>query len=286
MKPGIEQCTSADFQAHSERYLRRVRQSHLPLFVSDPTEAAVVVMSVASFVALQQGIPQNHDIVRQVTLDELAAGEKAATKGETPSRRKALTKQSQPNSRNHSVYQVKITLKQIRPPIWRRLLVPASLTLQQFHQVIQVAMDRWHGGHLHQFEIDDEYYSEPAPPGEDWGMPMMDTTHVKLLDVLGGENSKLLYTYDFGDNWQHEIVVEKILPLDPQMTYPICLKGKRACPPEDCGGPWGYAELLEILAHPKHPEYRERKAWLIADFDPESFDLHRINAALTRLKMA
>jgi hypothetical protein len=105
---------------------------------------------------------------------------------------------------------------------------------------------------------------------------------VKLEDVLG-EKSKFLYSYDFGDDWRHEIVVEKVLPSDPKVTYPVCMKGKRACPPEDCGGPWGYVELLDILADRKHPEHKSRKEWLGGDFDAEEFALDRVNAELAMM---
>jgi PHD/YefM family antitoxin component YafN of YafNO toxin-antitoxin module len=283
MKPGLEQCDVEDFKTHLERYLERVRRSEVPLFVTHPTEGAVVMMSVASFVELQRYAPPRPDLVQRVTVEQLIADEellKASPKKRSanPSAQKVRSKKSSSNE----VYQLKITLKHVRPPIWRRVLVPGSFTLGQLHIVIQVVMDGWCGGHLHEFEIDGVHYSDPPPPREDWGVAIVDEAKVKLEQVLG-EKSKFLYSYDFGDDWQHEILVEKVLPIDPQVSYPVCIKAKRACPPEDCGGPWGYAELLEILADPTHPEYEERCEWLIADFDAELFDVKRVNNELEGL---
>jgi hypothetical protein len=281
MQPGIEQCEIKDFQAHLKQYLQHIRQSAVPLFVTESNEAAVVMMSVASFVALQQLAGSSADRVRRLTSKDLTTelSQSAAPKGQ-----QRLTKTARSHQRQgDNVYQLKITLKHIRPPIWRRVLVPGEFSLGQLHQVIQVVMAGWCDGHLHEFEIDGEHYSQPPAPGEDWGVPIGDEATVKLADVLGAEKSKCLYIYDFGDDWQHEVLVEKILPIDPNQTYPVCLKGKRACPPEDCGGPWGYAELLAILADPKHPEYDERCEWLIGDFDPECFDPDSINEELATI---
>ena len=195
-----------------------------------------------------------------------------------------LVSQSRSKSAEETlIYQLKITLKNIRPPIWRRVLVPDHFTLRQLYVVIQVAMDGWCGGHLHEFEINGEHYGEPIGPEEDWGVPIVDEAQVKLADLGCGVKTKFLYTYDFGDNWQHEILVEKVLPMDATVTYPICLKGKWACPPEDCGGPWSYAELLGILADPMNPEYEEQCEWLVEDFDPEFFDIESVNISLARI---
>lgn len=278
MKPGFEQCDAADFEAHMAQYLQRVRQSNLPLFITDSDEAAVVVLSVSSFMTLQQYALGQMDVVGRMTGDQL--GKAAATSNPKGKATTAATKKARSKkNKDDVIYQLKITLKHIRPPIWRRVLVPGSLTLSQLHGVIQTAMAGWYDSHLHEFEIDGAQYGLPAPPGDNWGMPVTNEAKVTLENVLR-EKQKFLYTYDFGDDWQHEILVEKLLARDPTMNYPICLKGKRACPPEDCGGPWGYAELLEILANPHHPEYESRQEWLIADFDAEVFDLEAVNEAL------
>jgi len=107
---------------------------------------------------------------------------------------------------------------------------------------------------------------------------------VSLRDVLKRARSKFHYIYDFGDNWEHEIIVEKITPLDAGRHYPCCLAGERACPPEDCGGVWGYKDLLDITSTPDHPDYEELREWLGEHFDPEAFDLEAVNRSLKRLK--
>ena len=118
------------------------------------------------------------------------------------------------STKESPIYQLKITLENVHPPIWRRVLVPSHFTLRQLYVVIQVAMDGWEGGHLHEFEIDEKHYTEMPPPGMDWGVPIVDEAQVMLTDVVQGEKIKFLYTYDFGDSWQHRILVEKILLVD------------------------------------------------------------------------
>ena len=179
-------------------------------------------------------------------------------------------------STNANVYQLKVTLKRIRPPIWRRIQVTGDTTLIDLHHVLQGTMG-WFGGHLHQFIIGHEYYSEPDPWG---GMDAIDEREIRLDQIAPEEKFKFIYEYDFGDGWEHEILVEKILPADPDQDYPSCLKGKRACPPEDCGGPWGYAEMLEALGDPEHPEREMWVDWIGEDFDSEEFDLDLVNSIL------
>jgi Plasmid pRiA4b ORF-3-like protein len=110
-----------------------------------------------------------------------------------------------------------------------------------------------------------------------------DEKRVKLSQIAMQEKVKFVYTYDMGDDWEHEILVEKILPPDPQIVYPICLKGKGACPPEDCGGVWGYKDLLTVLQQPEHPEYASMLEWVDDDFDPNFFDLDDVNELLHNL---
>jgi hypothetical protein len=168
-----------------------------------------------------------------------------------------------------SVYQLKVTLLDTKPPIWRRVLVDGASTLDHLHDVIQAAFGWW-DYHLHEFELGRTRYAVPDPD-DDWGPPPRDERRTRL-DSIAGEGSKLTYTYDFGDNWRHRIVVEKILRPDESIRVPACTGGRRACPPEDCGGPWGYREVLEVLADPTHPEHRERREWIGRPFDPEAFD--------------
>ncbi len=178
------------------------------------------------------------------------------------------------------VYQIKVTLKGIRPPIWRRLLVPSDTTLDRLHDVIQIAMG-WENAHLHQFIAGRQVIGEPNPElGNPFGPPAQDERTVALGEVLRKEKDKILYQYDFGDSWEHEIRLEKVLAPDPDLRHPVCVKARRACPPEDCGGPWGYADLLEALADPEHPEHEAYLEWLPEDWVPEKVDLERINEAL------
>ncbi len=169
-----------------------------------------------------------------------------------------------------SVYQLKVTIQNITPPVWRRVLVDGSSTLDEVHGVIQAAFGWWNY-HLHEFEVDGKRFGVPDPDGDDWGLPTIDEQHVPLASVATAEGATFDYTYDFGDGWDHKIVVEKILPA-AGVAVPACVGGRRACPPEDCGGPWGYQELLAILADPAHPEHRERAEWIGHPIDPEAFD--------------
>jgi len=179
-----------------------------------------------------------------------------------------------------NVYQIKITLRDSKPPIWRRLLVPDSISLYKLHQIIQIAMG-WTDSHLHQFIIDGEYYGIPSP--EDWG-PVIDERRSHLNKIAPFEGDKFIYEYDFGDSWEHVVLVEKILPPEPDIKYPVCIKGKRACPPEDVGGIWGYEEFIEAMSDPSHNEHDSYLEWWGAEFDPEAFNIEEINVALGQIK--
>ncbi|HEX5366115.1 MAG TPA: plasmid pRiA4b ORF-3 family protein [Acidimicrobiales bacterium] len=167
------------------------------------------------------------------------------------------------------VFQLKVTLLDTKPPIWRRVLVDGGSTLDHVHEVIQAAFGWWNY-HLHEFEVGRSRYGVPDPD-EDWGEPPRDERRTRL-DAIASEGASFRYTYDFGDGWDHKVTVEKVLPTDSAPTAPACIDGRRACPPEDCGGTWGYRELLEILAKPSHPEHAARREWLDRTFDPEAFD--------------
>lgn len=187
----------------------------------------------------------------------------------------AVGKEQQP-----TIYQLKVTIKHIRPPIWRRLLVPHDVTLAALHDVLQTAFG-WTDSHLHQFIMGREHYALTDPDDFDFGRPTEDERRARLHLVLGGRARKLVYEYDFGDGWEHDIIVEKKLAPDAGIAYPRCTGGRRACPPEDCGGPWGYAGLLDAVGDPDHPEHEAMREWLGDDqFDPEAFDLETVNALL------
>ena len=179
------------------------------------------------------------------------------------------------------IYQLKVTLIDSKPPIWRRVLVRGDSTLAELHQVLQPVMGWW-DCHLHQFIVGETYYGEPHPDYSDY-LEMNDERQFTLGDIVFGEGSKFAYEYDFGDSWEHVLLVEKILSPEPGQHYPTCIKGRRACPPEDVGGIWGYAEFLQAIQNPDHPEHEEYLEWGGEAFDPEAFDLDAVNAALREL---
>ncbi len=182
---------------------------------------------------------------------------------------------------NAQVYQIKITLKHSKPPIWRRVLISSETTLSRLHEIIQAAMG-WYDGHLHAFRINGEEYSTPPPYDSDHLAELgMKSTHGKRLSALvSGEGAKFHYDYDFGDDWEHVILIEKVLPADAEQSLPVCIKGKRACPPEDIGGLWGYYHFLEAIKDPDHEEHEMYTEWIGGDFDPEVFDLDAVNGQL------
>lgn len=178
------------------------------------------------------------------------------------------------------IYQLKVTLKGIKPPIWRQIQVPGDVTLYRLHRILQVVMG-WGEEHLYQFVLRGDFgrvfYGEPDL---DYDGEMKSARRVRLSTVAPQEKAKLIYEYDFGDGWEHELLVEKILPRAAEMSYPRCLAGRRACPPEDSGGIPGYAELLETIADPNNPEHATMLEWLGGSFDPEEFDLATVNRRL------
>jgi hypothetical protein len=186
----------------------------------------------------------------------------------------------QPVPTRSIVYQIKITLKDIKPPIWRRLLI-ADCTLDDLHEIIQIAMG-WDNYHLYAFKIGRREFTRPDM--DDGELGMCDATSTTMADMIATEKQKFEYCYDFGDDWRHQIVVEKILQAEPGQQYPVCVKGGRCCPPEDVGGHWGYAEYLEARANFRHERHEEFMAWR-ANFDPETFDLEAVNKALRELPL-
>lgn len=175
------------------------------------------------------------------------------------------------------IYQIKLTLKDFKPPIWRRVELKADTTLYKLHDVIQAAMG-WEDSHLHQFEHQGELYGIPDP---EFDLDVISERRVRLNQLLEQEKDKLVYKYDFGDGWRHDVRLEKIMASQPGVKYPRCTKGKGACPPEDVGGVWGYAEFLEAVADPKHPEHQSYLEWIGEDsFDPAAFDPEEANDRL------
>jgi hypothetical protein len=174
------------------------------------------------------------------------------------------------------IYQLKVTLRDSRPPIWRRLLVSDTINLFDLHKIIQLAMG-WTNSHLHQFIINGEYYSIPSD--EDW-KPVIDEREYQIAKIAPNEQRKFIYEYDFGDSWEHDVLVEKILPTEPDTEYPVCIDGEQACPPEDVGGVWGFEEFLKAMKDPKHEEHESYVTWWGGQYDPEAFDLKEVNEGL------
>ena len=176
-------------------------------------------------------------------------------------------------------YLLKITLKDMPHPVWRRFVVPANIDLGELHYIIQTVMG-WDNYHLHSFKVGkQEYVPDEVLAYDDFGaLPEDEYT---LDSVAPRKGSKIKYQYDFGDSWDHEIVVENSNYVDPDQPHPYyCVKGVGACPPEDCGGAWRYADFCEAREDPEHPEHEEYKEWYDGEFDPEHFDIDEVNKQL------
>lgn len=183
-------------------------------------------------------------------------------------------------ARRTPVYQLKITLLETDPPIWRRILVPGNLTLDKLHDTLQIAMG-WEDAHLHQFVVGETSYSVPHP--EDY-VEHADERKARLNRLLAEPGAGMLYTYDFGDRWKHGVELERVLQPELMLLSPVCVAGECACPPEDSGGVWGYANFKAAIRDPTHPEHKAMRAWIGGNFDPEAFDLATTNARLQRLR--
>jgi len=181
------------------------------------------------------------------------------------------------------IYQLKITLDDVKPPIWRRLQTQ-DCTLAQLHDLIQVSMG-WHDSHLHLFKIGQDRYGDPVqwPKEFEDDLDTLNERKLKLSQLHAQGTRKFSYEYDMGDSWLHLVQIEKLVEAEPGVKYPRCIDGKRACPPEDCGGPWGYGDFLDALADPKHEQHADMVEWIGGEFDPENFDLEEVNRLLRGL---
>lgn len=177
-------------------------------------------------------------------------------------------------SASKNILSLKVTLRGVKPPVWRRLLVPGTMTLGDLHDAIQAAMG-WHDCHLHAFDIGGEQFGDRGSVDD-----VADENRLTLNSLLRSDVVRFAYTYDFGDCWEHTIAFEKSEPAVEGEAYPVCTAGKRNCPPEDCGGVWGYQEFLAILADPTHPQYAEQREWIEEDFDPDEFNRELANTVL------
>jgi hypothetical protein len=179
------------------------------------------------------------------------------------------------------IYQAKITLKGIRRPIWRRVQAPGTIRLADLHRVIQTVFG-WTDSHLHQFEIAGRRFGVPG----DFDEEILDEAQVTISEALGTGIKRFSYIYDFGDDWEHDVVVEKIIGGNSGRERPLCLAGRRHRPPEDCGGPPGYAHFLRAIHDPRHPEHEAMRESVGGAFDPEAFDIAAVNRALVGLRLA
>ncbi len=179
------------------------------------------------------------------------------------------------------ILQIRIELEGLEPAIWRRVRVPASIMLGKLHRVIQVAMG-WTDSHLHEFDIGGKRYGL-SDPDEDLPYEIITETKIRLDAALSGRKT-FTYLYDFGDSWEHQLKVEKTLPVSA-LPHPVCEAGEHACPPEDVGGAPGYIDFVHAIADPHHPEHQGMLEWCGGAFDPRAFDIDRINRQLKRIKL-
>jgi len=182
------------------------------------------------------------------------------------------------SDRPDNILVLRVSLEDIEPRIWRRIQVPDSFTLTQLHRVIQIAMG-WHDSHLHEFRIGGERYGEPDPEDE---KKVIDEGTVRLRNVPLSIGGSFTYAYDFGDDWQHQVLVEEIQKPGSEAIYPVCNAGERNSPPEDVGGTVGYAEFLAAIADPNHEEHDSRLEWIGGHFDPKAFSAPETNKRLRR----
>jgi hypothetical protein len=181
------------------------------------------------------------------------------------------------------LFQFKITLLDIKPAIWRRIQVP-DCTLADLHEYIQ-ATSGWENYYLHQFQIDGVQYNQPFTDGDDFDMNFEDETDIFLNKILpkSSRKARWIYEYDFGDGWRHEVLFEGFPQIERKIKDPLCLEGERACPPEDCGGAWGYADYLAAIADPQHERHEELLEWG-GSFDPEAFDAKKATKKMRKVK--
>lgn len=183
-------------------------------------------------------------------------------------------------------FQFKIQLAGItKPPVWRKVLVPEKYNFQQLHEVIQAAFG-WGNYHLYQFSPSGyNSYPQIGVPDPEFDEDVIDSSKVKLKRFFNATGDKFTYLYDFGDGWTHKITLEKIM--DVVLLKPDCIDGKGACPPEDCGGVWGYESLKETLSNPAHPEYEDMKEWIGLGedevWDAAAFDLEEARMAVRKV---
>jgi hypothetical protein len=289
---GIKDCYVADYtEALRDEYQKIGRDPEVIFSDLDPAEARAILARALTSPTCPTEPDQVEDVEDYISLlvARVAAlpvgGKSTGQAGEaavaaaprpkvSPARRPAAQK---------SVHRLKVTLRGAKPPIWRRLEVPADITLHRLHTVIQRGFG-WQDSHLYVFETPAGRYGVPDPDDEPG---IRAAASKKLSAVADWPGDRIRYEYDFGDSWEHDILVEAVLPAEPGVAYPRCTGGRRAGPPEDSGGIWGYADLLNVLANPKHEDHAALLSWLgiesAAEFSPDAFDREAVNAALSKL---
>ncbi|HVA27389.1 MAG TPA: plasmid pRiA4b ORF-3 family protein [Candidatus Baltobacteraceae bacterium] len=177
------------------------------------------------------------------------------------------------------VHVLKIQLAVVKPIVWRRIEIESDAKLPLVSRALLYAMG-WTDTHLHAFRIGQAEFGVPDP---DFASDMINERRITLAQIAPKPKDRFIFDYDFGDGWSHRVTVEKIIE-SADYTAPRCVAGARACPPEDCGGPYGYAELIEALADPAHEEHERLTQWMPDDFDPMAFDLEDANVLLRDLR--
>lgn len=180
------------------------------------------------------------------------------------------------------IYQFKVSIRDIEPPIWRRIQT-RDCPLDRLHEIIQLVFGWWNY-HLHRFKIGEQEYADPqlmAEGFEEYGMINSKTTKLSQIVPKDGRRFSFEYEYDFGDDWIHDVRFEGCLHAMPGVQYPLCVEGARACPPEDVGGPFGYTEYVQAMTNPKHEDYRSLMKWR-GPYDPEAFDADQATLALRK----
>jgi hypothetical protein len=287
---GIKDCYVTDYtEAIRTEYRRLGRDPDLQFADLDLVQACALLAVALSKPPCPadpdqaEGVEDFLELIR-ARVDLLAANIGApgpatgAGAGQADSGKRGTAKRT-PARRN--VHRIKVTLRGTKPAIWRRFEVPSDISLKRLHEVIQAGFG-WQNYHLFAFDTAVGRYGIPGPDSDD-----RNAATKKLSAVADWPGDKLRYEYDFGDGWEHDIVVEAVAPAEPGTRYSRCTGGKRAGPPEDCGGIPGYASLIKIMASPRHEEHQERLDWLgltsAAEFDPEHFDVAEVNARLVSL---
>jgi hypothetical protein len=186
---------------------------------------------------------------------------------------------SRTTSPGQSVLGLHVSLSEVEPTVWRRLLVPGTVRLARLHDILQVAMG-WEDSHLHCFRIGDRCYGQQF---DDYPPDELDEKDATVLQAVR-DHDRFVYEYDYGDGWEHEVIVESMSTTPRGLKFGVCLDGANACPPEDCGGPFGYTSMLAALADPGHEEHQDFVNWVGGPFDPASFDLAAVNVDLQHIR--